>query len=118
VEEELRARADAGDQWAAFRLADLLAKQGDIEALRPQVDARRPEAAGLFLNLGSITLGRRSESSAELVAAKTLRRRLLMLPGRLTRSARRCRLHLPTNWPWATLFLRALVRLRAIPRHS
>jgi Transposase DDE domain group 1 len=56
--------------------------------------------------------------SAELVVAKTLRRRLLMLPGRLTRSARRRRLHLPTDWPWATQFLRALLRLRAIPRHS
>jgi hypothetical protein len=56
--------------------------------------------------------------SGELVVAKTLRRRLLHLPGRLTRSARRRRLHLPTDWPWATQFLRALVRLRAIPRPS
>jgi hypothetical protein len=47
------------------------------------------------------------------VVAKTLRRRLLHLPGRLTRSARRRRLHLPTDWPWATLFLTALARLRA-----
>jgi hypothetical protein len=46
---------------------------------------------------------------------KTLRRRLLTLPGRLTRSARRRRLHLPTGWPWATQFLTALARLRAIP---
>ena len=35
----------------------------------------------------------------DLVVAKTLRRRLLHLPGRLTRSARRCRLHLPTDGP-------------------
>ena len=47
--------------------------------------------------------------------AKTLRRRLLHLPGRLTRSARRRLLHLPTDWPWATQFLGALTRLRAIP---
>ncbi|HEX2185588.1 MAG TPA: IS1380 family transposase, partial [Chloroflexota bacterium] len=53
--------------------------------------------------------------SAELVVAKTLRRRLLALPGRLTRSARRRLLHLPTDWPWATQFLGALARLRAIP---
>jgi hypothetical protein len=49
------------------------------------------------------------------VVAKTLRRRLLTLPGRLTRSARRRRLHLPTDWPWADQFLDALARLRAIP---
>jgi Transposase DDE domain group 1 len=53
--------------------------------------------------------------SADLVAAKTLRRRLLHLPGRLTRSARRRRLHLPTDWPWAERYLTALTRLRAIP---
>jgi hypothetical protein len=54
-------------------------------------------------------------ASTDLVVAKTLRRRLLHLPGRLTRSARRRRLHLPTDWPWATQFLTALARLRAIP---
>jgi hypothetical protein len=52
--------------------------------------------------------------SADLMA-KTLRRRLLHLPGRLTRSARRRLLHLPTDWPWADQFLTALARRRAIP---
>ena len=52
--------------------------------------------------------------SAELVVAKTLRRRLLMLPGRLTRSARRRLLHLPRGWPWAAAFQQALARIRAI----
>jgi hypothetical protein len=50
-----------------------------------------------------------------LVVAKTLRRRLLSLPGRLTRSARRWRLHLPSGWPWASEFTRAITRLRALP---
>jgi hypothetical protein len=49
------------------------------------------------------------------VVANTLRRRLLHLPGRLTRSARRLLLHLPSDWPWARQFLVALVRLRAVP---
>jgi Transposase DDE domain group 1 len=49
------------------------------------------------------------------VVAKTLRRRLLHLPGRITRSARRCLLHLPTDWPWAAQFLHTLARLRALP---
>jgi DDE family transposase len=47
--------------------------------------------------------------------AKTLRRTLLALPGRLTRSARQWRLHLPAGWPWAHSFTMALARLRCIP---
>jgi Transposase DDE domain group 1 len=47
--------------------------------------------------------------------AKTLRRTLLALPGRLTRSARRPTLHLPAGWPWAHSFTMALARLRCIP---
>jgi hypothetical protein len=34
-----------------------------------------------------------------LRAARTLRRRLLTVPGRLTRTARRWTLHLPARWP-------------------
>jgi hypothetical protein len=47
--------------------------------------------------------------------AKTLRRTLLVLPGRLTRSARQWMLHLPAGWPWAHTFQMALARLRCIP---
>jgi hypothetical protein len=47
--------------------------------------------------------------------AKTLRRTLLVLPGRLTRSGRRWRLHLPAGLPWAHSFAMALARLRCIP---
>ncbi len=50
-----------------------------------------------------------------IVTAKTIRRRFLGLPGRLTRSGRRTMLHLPANWPWAGAFRLALARLRAIP---
>jgi hypothetical protein len=66
-------------------------------------------AHNLLRRVATIGLG-----SADLMA-KTLRRRLLHLPGRLTRSARRRRLQLPTDWPWADQFLTALARLRAIP---
>ena len=48
-------------------------------------------------------------------AARTVRRRLLSLPGRLTRSARRWTLHLPARWPWQHDFIRALARIRAVP---
>jgi len=47
-------------------------------------------------------------------AARTLRRRLLALPGRLTRSARRWTLHLPARWPWQHAFAEALTRIRAL----
>ena len=49
------------------------------------------------------------------LTTRTLRRRLLCLPGRLTRSARRSTLHLPRHWPWQNTFLAMLERLRAIP---
>jgi DDE family transposase len=47
--------------------------------------------------------------------ARTLRRRLLAIPGRLTRSARRWTLHLPARWPWQRDFIEALGRIRALP---
>jgi Transposase DDE domain group 1 len=47
--------------------------------------------------------------------AKTRRRRLFTIPGRLTRTARRWTLRLPTRWPWQTDFLAALERIRALP---
>ncbi len=50
-----------------------------------------------------------------LTVTKTVRRRLLTIPGRLTRSARRWTLHLPARWPWQHNFTLALQRLRAIP---
>jgi hypothetical protein len=48
-------------------------------------------------------------------AARTVRRRLLALPGRLTCSARQWTLHLPARWPWQHDFIRALARIRALP---
>jgi hypothetical protein len=48
-------------------------------------------------------------------AARTLRRRLLAVPGRLTRHARGWTLHLPARWPWHDDYTRALDRIRALP---
>ena len=50
----------------------------------------------------------------QIVTTKTLRRRVLALARRLTRSARRLTLHLPDRWPWEEQFSCALARLRAI----
>ncbi len=47
--------------------------------------------------------------------ARTMRRRLLRMPGRLTRTARKWTLHLPARWPWQNDFAAALKRLRALP---
>jgi len=67
-------------------------------------------AHNLLRWIAAIGLGAREE----LVVAKTLRRTLLALPGRLTRSARRLVLHLPAGWPWAGWFVLALARLRCV----
>src|SRR5829696_116270 len=67
-------------------------------------------AHNLLRWIATIGLGERG-----LVVAKTVRRTLLHLPGRLTRSARRWVLHLPAGWPWAHNFQMALARLRCIP---
>jgi hypothetical protein len=48
-------------------------------------------------------------------AARTLRRRLLQIPGRLTRHARGWTLHLPARWPWHGDYISALTRIRALP---
>jgi hypothetical protein len=48
-------------------------------------------------------------------AARTLRRRLLAIPGRLTSHARGWTLHLPARWPWHGDYLAALARIRALP---
>jgi hypothetical protein len=48
-------------------------------------------------------------------AARTLRRRLLQVPGRLTRHARGWTLHLPARWHWHGDYTRVLDRIRALP---
>jgi hypothetical protein len=49
---------------------------------------------------------------------KRLRYQLLHLAGRLAFSARRCKLHLPTTWPWATALTAAFAKLAALPAAS
>jgi hypothetical protein len=53
------------------------------------------------------------DARQELMVAKPLRTPLA-LPGRITRSARRWKLHLPAGWPWAAWFELALARLRCV----
>jgi len=48
-------------------------------------------------------------------AARTMRRRLITIAGRLTRHGRSWTLHLPARWPWQGDYLAALARIRALP---
>jgi len=48
-------------------------------------------------------------------AARTLRRRLITIAGRLTRHGRSWTLHLPARWPWHGDYISALARIRALP---
>jgi hypothetical protein len=50
-----------------------------------------------------------------LTVARTIRTRLLALPGRLVNHSRQWVLRLPARWPWATEFNTALNRIRALP---
>ena len=66
-------------------------------------------AHNLLRWLGSLGL----EIGGPLVA-KTIRRRFVTLPGRLTHRARGRQLHLPTNWPWAVQWAACFERLCAL----
>ena len=53
--------------------------------------------------------------SDQLTVTRTVRTRVLALPGRLVNRSGRRVLRLPERWPWATTFMNALHRLRALP---
>ena len=74
-------------------------------------------AAWLSLNIIAHNLARwtsRIGLQETITATDTLGRHYLRLPGRITRSARRRTLHLPTRWPWREQFTTALARLRSV----
>lgn len=50
--------------------------------------------------------------------AKTMRRRLFAVAGRITTSGRTRTLHLPARWPWVDQFTSTLHQLRALPAPS
>jgi len=76
-------------------------------------------AAWLILNVIAHNLGRWAlriglGTESAPITTKTLRTRLLSLPGRLTTSGRRRTLHLPRRWPWQQQFTRMLANLRDV----
>ncbi len=74
-------------------------------------------AAWLHLNVLAYNLCRwlaRLGLDHPTLTAKTLRRQLFSVPGRVVRSGRRLWLRLPRRWPWATLFEAILARLQTL----
>jgi len=59
----------------------------------------------------TVQLGEIRGDDKELTVARTVRTRLVAIPGRLVNRSGRPTLRLPTRWPWATAFTRALHRL-------
>ena len=51
----------------------------------------------------------------QLTVARTIRTRLIALPGRIVNRSGQPTLRLPARWPWAATFHIALEQLRAIP---
>ena len=51
----------------------------------------------------------------QLTVARTIRTRLLELPGRLVNRSRQWVLRLPARWPWQSEFNTALDRIRSLP---
>jgi Transposase DDE domain group 1 len=76
-------------------------------------------AAWMMFNVLAHNLGRWMTRiglgpDAAPMTTKTLRTRLIALPGRMTTSARRPILHLPQHWPWQDTFNQILTNLRAV----
>ncbi len=76
-------------------------------------------AAWMWLNILAHDLGRwvgriGQPTEAASMTTKTLRTRLLSLPGRMTTSGGKRTLHLPEGWPWEKQFNKILANLRTI----
>jgi hypothetical protein len=76
-------------------------------------------AAWMILNIIAHNLGRWTSriglgAQGPPMTTKTLRTRLLDLPGRLTTSGGKRTLHLPQDWPWEQQFTKLLDNLRAV----
>jgi len=56
----------------------------------------------------------RVRNDNQLIVARTIRTRLLAIPGRLINRSGRPTLRMPTNWPWAESFTTALDALRGL----
>jgi Transposase DDE domain group 1 len=76
-------------------------------------------AAWLVLAVMAFNLTRAAATTAGTSLAKattaTIRRKLINVPARIASSARRLTLHLPTTWPWETLWTQLFTRVCGPP---
>ena len=101
---ELRARADAGDGNAAWRLAGLLAERGDLDELRARADAGDWDAAGRLAGLLAsaatwTSLRARADAGDRYAAGQLAGCWPARRPGRAARPRRRRRRAPPGGWP-------------------
>ncbi len=57
-------------------------------------------------------------SSLAKASTATIRRTLITVPARISSSARRLTLHLPTTWPWETDWTELFTRVCGPPSHA
>lgn len=100
VEDAIRAAKDMGLRNLPFR------------ELPP--NAAWPELVLIAQDLVSWAQALLLEGDLARAEPKQLRYRLLHVAGRITRSGRRVRLHLPADWPWARALAGAFGRLGAL----
>jgi hypothetical protein len=100
VEDAIRAAKDTGLRNLPFR--ELAANAAWLELVLIAQDLMAWAEALLL------------EGDLARAEPKRLRYRLLHVAGRVTRSGRRVRLHLPRRWPWAADLLAAFSCLRAL----
>ena len=101
VEDAIRAAKDTGLTNLPFR--DFAPNQAWLELVLIAQDLTAWSQALLF------------DGELARCEPKRLRYRLLHVAGRITRSGRRVRLHLPEGWPWAGALVDAFRRLAALP---
>jgi hypothetical protein len=118
VEDRIRCGKDSGLRNLPFRkfqpnaawLELVLIGQDLLSWTQRLVLAPAPAAVGRALDATGTLLDELARCEP-----KRLRYRLLHVAGRITRHARRLRLHLPRGWPWGNALVRAFERLQALP---
>jgi len=96
------AHLPSGDFWARTPTPPLRGASG-------------PPAAWVTLAAMTVTMGRAIATLAGPGLAEATLATLHPVPARLTRSARRYHLHLPTGWPWQTALTWLKRRIDALP---
>ncbi len=94
--------------WDNAIVEQVIADPKSSALVHPPSGRFTANAAWTVLAAIAYNLTRAAGAAASTLHARartaTIRRHLITLPGRVGRSARRLRLHLPTGWPWHDAF--------------